>query len=54
MSGAAAGTEAKLTVDALNRIVDTWPGLARQAGRAKWLPFVDGSSRGRNSSLDLS
>eukprot|EP00891_Asterochloris_glomerata_P001080 jgi/Astpho2/1080/fgenesh1_pg.00017_%23_19_t len=48
------GTEAKLAVDALNRIVDTWPGLARQAGRAKWLPFVDGSSRGRNASLDLS
>lgn len=47
------GFDRSMVGEALGNIVDSWPGHARQAGRAKLMPFIDASAEQRGTSLEL-
>ena len=46
------GFDQSMVSNALGNIIDSWPGHARQAGRAKLMPFIYAEQRG--TSLELS
>ena len=47
------GSDRTMVGEALGSIIDNWPGHARQAGRAKLMPFIDASAEQRGTSLEL-
>ena len=48
-----AGFERSMVSEALGNIIDSWPGHARKAGRAKLMPFIDTAAEQRGASLEL-
>ncbi|DBA89055.1 TPA: hypothetical protein ACH3X2_000264 [Trebouxia sp. C0005] len=47
------GFERSMVSEALGNIIDSWPGHARKAGRAKLMPFIDVAAEQRGASLEL-
>ncbi len=48
-----AGFERGMVNEALSNTIDSWPGHARKAGRAKLMPFIDTAAEQRGASLEL-
>ncbi|KAL0053523.1 hypothetical protein WJX82_006983 [Trebouxia sp. C0006] len=47
------GFERGMVNEALSNTIDSWPGHARKAGRAKLMPFIDTAAEQRGASLEL-
>ncbi|KAL3146697.1 hypothetical protein ABBQ32_000921 [Trebouxia sp. C0010 RCD-2024] len=47
------GFDRGMVTEALGNIINSWPRHARQAGRAKLMPFIDAGAEQRGTSLEL-
>ena len=44
-----AGFDRSMVNEALGNIIDSWPGHTRKGGRAKLMPFIDGTTEQRGA-----